>query len=906
MSDQQVTSDTKLVATVRELLNEEKWTRAALNNYTVNNFRELDDVLTKVLEEDLEDEVSEICEEHLQHTKNSIIALYLAGILRLSRQAVDDGNLVMLINIFSDNHKWGIVEYLAQRILEYGENKYALRTLADCYNSENQYDKMYDVWERLIRVDFEEADIVRHLADQREKQEKLDEAVDYYKKALHRYINKKNFNNVKEVWHKLIQFAPEDREFFYHAEGKIAKMVSPDRAIQLLEDLYPHYKKNGEWDTAIEILKRVLTYDSKNPWGRKEIIECYQAKYADHSHLDEYIKISNLNQSWRNVHDAISDFEKHIAFDAGNFVFHRAWGVGIIRDLDDDSITIDFVKKRGHKMSLKMAVSALDILSKDHIWVLRSISKKEKLRKKVKSDIVWALKTVIRSLDNSADMKKIKGELVPYVLTQSEWSTWSTKARQILKTNQDFGVVTDKLDHFVVRDQPISFAEKTFNRFKAERTFFDRVKTMYEFLEYIEESDEEQMDSDLFREMFDYFAGFLRSQNVVNEQVVGSNLLVRRIVESHPYLNPGLDLEFAPFFDSISNLEETFDRLDNNDLRREFTRQVRKNTKEWPDIFVRLLPYYLSRDIVTELERSGKEHKLRQLFQEIYNSYRDLREPFVWIARNCIDDEWIKESDVDYERILIAMIHLLDITAREIDNRKDATFNRKINRQIHSFLFKDGRLNDFVEQADEDSLNRVFTLVGDVKDLDPSLVIDLKQRILNRFPDFHFYGEVGKETVSRGFIVTQESYNQKQQALQHLHDVEVPANSKEIAEAAAHGDLRENAEYKAAKERQDMLNNTAARLKQELEKAQIMRQRDVDSSKITFGTTVRLLNRESNEVEQYDVLGPWESDPNNRIISYLSPLGAELANHVPGDELEFVINDREYRYRVEEVVVASF
>ena len=906
MSDQQVTSEAKQVAAVRELLNEEKWTRAALNNYTVNNFKELDEALQGIFDEDLEDEVAEICEEHLLHTKNSIIALYLSGILRLSRQAVDDGNLVNLINIFSDNHKWGIVEYLAKRILEFGENKYALRTLADCYNSENQYDKMYEVWERLIRVDFEEADIVRHLAEQKEKEEKTDEAVDYYKKALHRYINKKNFNNVKEVWHKLIQFAPEDREFFYHAEGKIAKTVSPDRAIQLLEDLYPHYKKKEDWDTAIEILKRVLSYDSKNPWGRKEIIECYQAKYSEHSHLDEYIKISNLNQSWRNVHDAISDFEKHIAFDAGNFVFHRAWGVGIIKDLDDDSITIDFVKKRGHKMSLKMAVNALDILAKDHIWVLRSIAKKEQLRKKVKNDIVCALKTVIKSLDNSEDMKKIKGELVPYVLTQSEWSTWSTKARQILKTNQDFGVVTDKLDHFVVRDQPISFAEKTFNRFKAERNFFDRVKTMYEFLEYIEEGDEEEMDSDLFREMFDYFAGFLRSQTVVNEYVVGSNLLVRRIVEKHPYLNPGLDLDFPSLFESIQNLEETFDRLENADLRREFTRQVRKHVKEWPSVYMRLFPYYLSKDVVSELERAGKENKLRELFQEIYNNYRDMREPFVWMARNCIDDEWIKESGVDYERILIAMIHLLDITAREIDNRKDATFNRKINRQIHSFLFKDGRLNHFVENADEDSLNRVFTLVSDVKDLDPSLVIDLKQRILNRFPDFHFYGEAEKETVSWGFIVTETSYNEKQKALQHLHDVEVPENSKEIAEAASKGDLRENAEYKAAKERQDMLNNTAARLKEELEKAQIIKQRDVDGGKVAFGTKVTLLNQESDEKEEYVVLGPWESDPANHVISYLSPLGAELVNSRPGDELEFVINDRDYKYKVEEVEVADF
>ena len=79
----------------------------------------------------------ELAGEHLKHTSNSIIALYLSGVLALSRELVDDTNLIMLISIFMDNHKWNVVEFLAERILEYGENKYALRTLGECYENRN-------------------------------------------------------------------------------------------------------------------------------------------------------------------------------------------------------------------------------------------------------------------------------------------------------------------------------------------------------------------------------------------------------------------------------------------------------------------------------------------------------------------------------------------------------------------------------------------------------------------------------------------------------------------------------------------------------------------------------------------------------------------------------------------------
>ncbi|TVQ25714.1 MAG: transcription elongation factor GreA [Spirochaetaceae bacterium] len=891
----------KIVERVSELLNQEKWTRATLNNYTVANFTELDELLDDVVKDDAAQEVLELCDEHLIHTKNSIIGLYVSGVVHLSRQTMDDSNLVSLIEIFTDNHKWNIVEYLCRRILEFGENRFALRTLADCYDNESQIEKKYDVWERLIRVDYDEADIVRHLAEKREEDGLIEEAVDYYKKALHRYINKRQFNSIKEVWHKLIQYAADETEFFYHAESRIAKTVSPERSVQLLEDLYPHFKGKNP-NTSIDILKRVLEYDPKNPWARKEITECFQEKYGAHSQLDEYIRLSNLNQSWRNVHDAIADFEKHIAFDEGNFVYHRSWGVGIIRSIKGDQIVIDFARKRGHSMTLKMAVGALEILPKDHLWVLRSVWKKEKLREKIKKDIVWGLRTVIKSSDNAADMKKVKAELVPSILTAGEWSSWSTKARGILKTNSTFGVLPDKADHFVVRDQPITLGEKTHNKFKGAKSYFEKIRILEEFLEYMDSEIEAGTDSEFFREMVDYFVASIKSATTMNETVVAGYLLVSRIVEKHRYFDVGLELDFRTMYDQIDGVEAVFGAIDSTELKREFVHKLREHVEEWPQLYVRLFPHYLSRDIIGELERAGHHDRLVELFMRVYENYREYREAFVWLARNVIDDRWFSRLNIGYEKILIAMIHLLDLTFRDIDNRRDVSQNRKINRQIHNFLFKDNTIRQYLSQADEDGINRVYTLVRDVKELDPSIKIELKQQIMNEHPGFHFYGETDEiESVSRGgFMVTLASYQEKQRALKHLHEVDVPQNSKEIGEAAALGDLKENAEYKAAKERQDLLNSSAARMQDELDKATIIRPEDLDATAVSFGTKVTLRGP-NDESEHYTVLGPWESDPEHRVISYLSPLGHELLNAKVGQRLEFTINERKYEFDVERI-----
>ncbi|NOY08073.1 MAG: transcription elongation factor GreA, partial [Spirochaetes bacterium] len=388
-----------------DLLNEEKWTRATLNSYTIGNFKELDTMLEAAAEENIETEMQTLCQEHLKHTKNSIIALYLSGVISLHQHLVDDSHLIMLINIFSDNHKWNIVEYLCDRILDFGENKYALRTLAESYEKNNEDEKKFKVWERLIKVDYEEADIVKQLAEKKELEGDLKSSIEYYKRAIYRYINRKSFNQVKEIWGKLVNYSPEDIDFFFNIEQKISKILNKERAASLLEELFPYYKNNGDYDTAITILKRILAYESKNSTARKEIIECFKEKYKDHSQLEEYIKVSNLTQSWRNVHDAISDFEKHISFDEGNYVFHRNWGIGKIVNIKDDQILIDFEHRKNHKMSLKMAVSALKILGKEHIWVLKSVMDKDELKKKVKENISWTLQTIIKSHNNATTMK---------------------------------------------------------------------------------------------------------------------------------------------------------------------------------------------------------------------------------------------------------------------------------------------------------------------------------------------------------------------------------------------------------------------------------------------------------------------------------------------------------------------
>jgi transcription elongation factor GreA-like protein/transcription elongation GreA/GreB family factor len=894
----------ELVNKVQEMLKEETWTRAAIGNYTKNNLMELSTIIETARSENCEDEIKKICDELLTHSKDSIVALYLSGMISLRQGALDNSALVSLVEIFEKNHKEILVEYMCQTILdEDPQNKFALRRLADYYKATNS-EKVWDLYEKIVKLDFEEADIAKQLAERYESQNNQEVAISYYKKALLRYVTAKNLNSVKEMWTKLVSLIPEGIDFFLLVQRKVAKSISEDKSALLMQELYQYYKNTAKWDTAIDILKLILTIDNKDTWARKEIVECFRGKYSDHSHLEDYIKSSNLNQSFRNVFEAISDFEKHIAFDAKNFVFHRSWGVGIIRKVQGDMLTINFGKKNGvHEMSLKMAVSALQPLAADHIWVLKATKSKEELAKMVKEDKTWALKTIIKSFGNSCDDKRIKAELVPSILSAGEWTSWHAAAQDILSTDSTFGVSPTDIDVYIVRDHKISTEEKLANEFKAEKQFFARIDIL---MRYVNDDTTDKND-ELFSDMFGYFTSYLKSFTSVNEQIVASYLVVQHISKLNSnFVNPA-KYTFAQLYAEIENPRQMYDLLKdtkNTSLREDFMQDI-KQLPDWDTQYIRLFPTVLDGKMLSTLIASGKTEKVQRLAQDSFDTYRDYRDCVNFFFKDCRNEDWFKATGISFERQMITLINVIALCYREINNHVNTTENKKIIKMSTSLLFKDNTLLNYMVENGPDTCTRMYTMINDVKDLESIYKAQLRNGILSKYPDFKFQETETKAEQPKGLIVTAKMLEVKKTLADDIEKNQLRFVTKEVADAKAKGDLKENAEYTSAREKQHYLNYTLTRLKEEIGRAVIFDPTTVSTSFVSFGTIVTLHNELENKDETMSIFGPWESDPEKGIISYLSPFGNALLDAKVGEKRDFTINEHPYSYTVKEIKIAK-
>lgn len=149
--------------------------------------------------------------------------------------------------------------------------------------------------------------------------------------------------------------------------------------------------------------------------------------------------------------------------------------------------------------------------------------------------------------------------------------------------------------------------------------------------------------------------------------------------------------------------------------------------------------------------------------------------------------------------------------------------------------------------------------------------------------------------------ITKKGYEALKAELERLRKVERPKVIEAIAEARSHGDLSENAEYEAAKERQGFIESRMKELERKLADARIIETAHLNSETVVFGATVVLVDLQSQEQKEYTLVGQDEADLKNGKISVQSPVGRALIGHRIGDQVEVVTPARTVEYEIREI-----
>ena len=576
----------------------------------------------------------------------------------------------------------------------------------------------------------------------------------------------------------------------------------------------------------------------------------------------------------------------------GGCCTHRSWGFGRIKTVDTvfARFTIDFPGKPGHTMDLSFAADNLKPIPKDHI-LARKANDLESVRH-LAAHHLDLIKLVLNSFGGKATADQIQAVLTPDVI-RDDWKKWWETAKREMKKDGHFIVPLKKTEAVVFQAQETSLQDRTLADFRAAKGLKARVLVVAELIKVISDlPDKQTAAGEIIAALNADIATYLRTQPAValeavfaRDELAQAAGLQPTTVEISAAQIWGQDIKFGPMLELIPAAKH----------HRALASFKTANPDRWQEILRGSLNFVsakLAKEFASLLIAEGKMELLKETLAKFIRQHTASSELLLWFGR---------ERNEDFVDILGPEVFRAMLTAMERDQ-----FNEKRSNRLRDFILEDHELlNELTATADIEvvkDLTRALQLSPVFDDMDKR---SLLARLVKKHPAVQSLVS-GEQTKQDSTIqVSWESLERRRLEYQELVQKKIPANSKEIAIARSYGDLRENHEYKAAKEMQKIL----MRQKEELE-AQMMRARGMDFSNaktdvVNIGTIVQATNLETNQSESFSILGAWDSDPDHGIISYLTPIGQALLNRKVGDEVEFELHGTKRRLRIERIEAAK-
>ena len=583
--------------------------------------------------------------------------------------------------------------------------------------------------------------------------------------------------------------------------------------------------------------------------------------------------------------------EPLVLLTTSGFCMHRSWGFGRIKTVDTvfARFTIDFPGKAGHTMDLSFAADLLKPIAKDHI-LARKASDLDGLRQMAALNHLDLIKLVLNSYGGKATLDQIQQVLVPDVI-RDDWKKWWETARHEIKRDGHFVVPVKKTDPIVYQAQEKSLQDRLLADLRAAKGLKARLAVATEIAKSASDlTNKETAAKEAIAALNADIPSHLRTQTAVALEAIFAREDLVAAAGVPP--TPGEATSDQVWNQEGVKFGAIMEAMPAAKHRRTLESFKTAQPERWSEVLrgaLNSVSAKLCKEFAGLLAHSGKLDELKETLIRLISQHAASSELLLWLG---------KERGDTFADVLGPEVFRAMLTAMERDQ-----FNEKRSNRLREFILDDQELiADLTATADLEvikDLTRALQLSPVFDDMDKR---SLLARIVKRHPSVQSLVS-GEQTNKQESVlhVSWESLERRKTEYTELVQKKIPANSKEIAIARSYGDLRENHEYKAAKEMQKVL----MRRKEELE-AQLTRSRGTDFSNartdvVSIGTIVQCTDLNESKTETFTILGAWDFDAEKGIISYLTPVGQALLNKKVGEEVEFEVHGARHRHRVEKI-----
>ena len=580
----------------------------------------------------------------------------------------------------------------------------------------------------------------------------------------------------------------------------------------------------------------------------------------------------------------------------GSFCLHKSWGFGQVAEwnLLLNQIVIDFKSKPKHPMQLGYAAENLIPIPPKH-FLARKVSEPDTIRALLKSDPAAVVRNILEGFNGKATLAQISEILVGDLFTEAEWKRWWTSAKKAMKTSGYFSVPTKKSDPIALRTEPVSRAEELLAFFNQTRQSKEQAAALDQIIRFYHEFKDPKTQLQPIVQRIENTA----AQNQKLHSRLTFELVLARddLLERVPGLTttrPDLTLERL-ISEEEARLIEILPKLPAAKERRVLQALPRSLGDAWARRAWQMMRSNNPR-LVAQIPKifveNGRTDELQTMLERAVGEHSASSEMMIWLCRD----------RANWPQLITPEILPAIMSAIERDQHNEASRSSRLrdllldDRDLISDVF------DGVDVSVARDIMRRLLLTPVFDDLTKR---SLMARVIKLYPELESMATGAQpEDKAESLIVSWSSMHKRQEEYEEIVNKKIPENSKEIGVARSYGDLRENFEFKAAKQMQAVLMRRKSELEQMLHRARGTDFSNADTSQISIGTIVTLREVESAQEESYTVLGAWDGDPERHIISYQTAIGQSLLGKKPGDRVTLNTDHGTATYEVIEIRAA--
>ena len=572
--------------------------------------------------------------------------------------------------------------------------------------------------------------------------------------------------------------------------------------------------------------------------------------------------------------------EKLLSLKKGTYCIHRAWGVGVVKDYDEAAgkLHIQFESETAPRVMDPAFVAAkLEVLADNHI-VSRHRNSPAEIQTLIDSNPEGLFAEILKASPNHT-MSLLEMEATLQYLMGENYKKWLTSAKKRIGKGSVIGVPEKKTESYILHAEPVAADDEVLVAFYKTKN----VKKKIELAETLLTNGTlpEEVHAKLSSLVEELATAIVESRILTaGERLRGvwvrddlSKLAKIDIAKYQPTPNALLKEAFS--------VQELSEELPSQYLRRLLELVKESNPNDWQKVTLDLLKNSsgkFTQECVSFLLDNSEDKRLAETLER-WLSERSLKAPIIiWVLKNRATRRYSTMLDrlmgpnlfsaifyaIDYEATQnasqkrIALADLL-IEDRELIGELLATATPEVARDLaHTLMMSQG-----IETLSKRSLIA---------------------RFIKQFPDIQSLIATDESTQQETLIVSWESLKARQAEYQELVTKKIPENKEAIATARELGDLKENSEYKMARQDQDTLMAQKAKTESELRQARGTDFADCPTDSVGVGSIVELSSSEGKTT--YTILGAWDGNPDKNILSYKTPLAKSLLGKKAGEKVK--------------------